>query len=130
MPKVDEELILEAVAEIDRLNKRYKDIREKAVRYGPVKGFVVLKCENCGKQKIFNVKSQISDLSCECGHHTYLKGIRNVFAKCKCGESHRYSTNAADEYLTLNCIKCGAPIDTEMALNGDYLTILEGEDDE
>lgn len=125
LPKADAEIVTQAADAFERLEERYKSIREKAVRYGPVKGFVICKCEECGKQKAFCSRFPISDFLCECGHHTYLANIRNVYAKCKCGRNSKYSTNVDDERLSVNCIACGAPVDTEMACNGDYLTISE-----
>lgn len=77
------------------------------------KGFLYLKCEECGKFKPFMPKTPISKYRCDCGHTTYLKDMKAVRVKCKCGASFKYLTNATDTVLSIDCYNCGSPVDLE-----------------
>lgn len=95
------------------MQKRKRDKFEPA--HG-VKGFVILECEACGRVRYAFLKAPITKHGCLCGHETELTDIKPIYAHCECGESWRYRTNRAEEQITVNCPKCGYPIETE--LNG------------
>lgn len=77
------------------------------------KGFLYIKCEACGTTKGFCVKSPITENRCACGQVTALRNLKPLYVNCKCGESFKYRTNITDNYASIDCIKCGAPVDLE-----------------
>lgn len=79
------------------------------------KGFLYIRCEKCGNEHGFCVKSDLTRSICECGHHTILHDLLPVFVHCKCGRDFKYKTNIRGSSFTINCLGCGAPVD--MALN-------------
>ncbi len=79
------------------------------------KGFLVVKCEECGEIRAFCAKHEIYAYKCrECGHETLLEGLRPMFASCKCGGQFRYKTNLQDETYTQECLNCKMPIDVRL----------------
>lgn len=88
------------------------------------KGFLYIKCEECGKFKGFMPKSPISEYRCDCGHTTPLKDMRVLKAECKCGQKFKYLTNAKDNVISMDCFNCGSPIDLEYHdKKQEYVTI-------
>lgn len=74
-------------------------------------GFLHIRCEHCGKTKIFCAKHQLSYYGCkECGKKTDLKDLKQAFINCECGGTARYFTNETAELIELNCINCGMPV--------------------
>lgn len=93
------------------------------------KGFLYLKCEACGSIKGFCVKSPITEHRCACGHVTALQNLKPLFVNCKCGERFKYHTNITEPIATINCIKCGAPVDVQYHdKKGTYETIGQNEE--
>lgn len=87
-------------------------------------GYLYVKCESCGKTKGFCVKTPIKRHSCECGHATALENLKPMTAKCKCGAYFKYLTNLTDTVVSIDCHKCGAPVDLEYhEKNNEYTTI-------
>lgn len=74
------------------------------------KGFLMIKCEHCGKVKGFNSKMEIDTFRCECGAQTPLGELVPMTALCECGKHWRYLTNLTQDAYELNCIHCGSPI--------------------
>ena len=93
-------------------------------------GFLYLRCEKCGKERCFCAKIPTSTHRCECGHYTRLKKLRPARAICKCGGDYTYKTNITDQDFSMECLKCGAPIDLAMTRNRDsFYTLLGGNND-
>ena len=91
------------------------------------KGFLYLKCEECGKLKGFMPKTPIHKYRCDCGHITYLKDMKAMRVSCKCGAKFKYTTNATDSVVSIDCYNCGSPVDLEYhERKHEYLTIEEG----
>ena len=93
------------------------------------KGFLILKCQHCGKIHDFCAKYSIAYLKCrECGRKTELSEPLNpAYVNCDCGRSSRYLTNLTDTVIEVGCVSCHKPIDLEW--NGKkkcYQTIREG----
>lgn len=90
-----------------------------------VKGFLLIRCEDCGSIKGFCAKKPIDRYRCEdCGGITKLTDLRPAFQDCKCGRHSKYKTNEKAEVITNTCISCGSPVD--MMLNSKrtaYTTI-------
>lgn len=90
------------------------------------RGFLLIKCEHCGKLKGFCAKTPISEFTCECGSKTKLHNLKPAYLKCKCGGQYKYKTNATDETFGYNCLNCGNPIDLEMnSRKNTYVTIAD-----
>lgn len=91
---------------------------------GPYRGFLMVKCEDCGEIRGFCAKKETFSSRCLCGCETVLEGLRPLFLHCKCGADFRYKTNLQDATVTVPCLNCGAPVDME--LNGRataYVTV-------
>lgn len=90
------------------------------------KGFLLVKCEECGKLRGFCAKTPATSSRCECGHRTELHDLKPAFLKCKCGSQFKYKTNVAEEIFDFPCLKCGNPVDLQLNKRGDaYVTIGE-----
>lgn len=88
------------------------------------KGFLLLRCEKCGKVKAFCAKFPMTYHQCECGHRTELHDLKPVHAHCECGGNYSYKTNVQDEQFSINCIDCQSPIDLELnSRRNTYITI-------
>jgi len=89
------------------------------------KGFMHIKCEECGKFKSFMPKTPISRHRCDCGHTTALTDMKVMRVNCKCGATFKYLTNATDSMISIDCYSCGSPVDLEYhERKKEYLTII------
>lgn len=85
-------------------------------------GFLMIRCEECGKVTGTCVRNPITDFRCSCGHSTHLRGtLRPLEYTCKCGSRFRYRTNLEDEVVEIDCFKCGAPVTMILGSNGKYM---------
>ena len=82
------------------------------------KGFLFIRCEECGKERRFFAKVPYTYWRCDCGHTTELRDLLPAYAECvKCGNpTIKYKTNSGKNELVIECKRCDAPID--LALNG------------
>ena len=94
---------------------------------GPYRGFLMVKCEVCGKIKGFCAKRETYSYRCDsCGGITLLEKLRPMHMKCKCGKEYTYKTNLTDQTVTYPCVTCHAPVDMELNWRGTtYVTITE-----
>lgn len=91
------------------------------------KGFLHLRCEHCGKERAFNIKTPINDYLCNCcGKVTELDKMRRVRFQCECGKTWQYMTNISDRFVETTCINCDSPMTAEMYKGGDYRPVKEG----
>ena len=92
---------------------------------GLYKGFLLIRCEDCGSLRGFCAKQPIDRYRCDdCGGITMLQDLRPAYQECECGRSFKYKTNEKSDVITNNCIECGSPVD--MMLNAKrtvYTTI-------
>lgn len=79
------------------------------------KGFLYIKCENCGKAKGFNTKYDIDRFYCkDCDTTTvFTDPLVHVRFNCECGSNFRYHTNIADDMFDINCLDCQSPVTVE-----------------
>lgn len=85
-------------------------------------GFLMIRCEKCGKVTGTCVRQPITDFRCSCGHSTHLRGaLRPLEYSCKCGARFHYRTNLEDEVVEIDCFKCGAPVTMILGSKGKYL---------
>ena len=76
------------------------------------KGFLLIRCAQCGDLRGFCVKKPISSYRCAaCGGETPLHDLTSAHIRCKCGKSFKYRTNIEEDSITYNCLSCGAPVD-------------------
>lgn len=76
------------------------------------KGFLLIRCAQCGDLRGFCVKQPISSYRCAaCGGETPLHDLTSAHIRCKCGKSFKYRTNIEEDSITYNCLSCGAPVD-------------------
>lgn len=87
------------------------------------KGFLYVRCENCGEVKGYNGRQPQTYFQCKCGHRTELRNLRPAHVYCKCGRSFTYKTNIETDF-TMNCMACGSPVDLELGAKGTaFVTI-------
>lgn len=111
-----------------RGSKTGMDKPEAQQEYEPeeYKGFLLIKCEHCGKIKGFCAKTPIRDFSCECGGKTELHDLKMAYLHCKCGSNWKYKTNVTEEKFEYNCLNCGSPVDMELnSRRNTYVTISD-----
>ena len=90
------------------------------------KGFLLIKCEHCGKLKGFCAKTPITEFTCECGEKTELHDLKVAHLHCKCGSNWKYKTNVTDDTFDYNCLNCGSPVDLELNnRRNTYVTITD-----
>ena len=92
-----------------------------------VKGFIIPKCEKCGKVGFFFSKERSSSYECSCGHVTAFHEMKPVYMDCRCGEHFRYMTNLQTASFKYKCINCGE--ETELSMNSRrnaYITVGGG----
>lgn len=88
------------------------DSELKAAYPGPYKGFLMIKCEKCGKVKGFCAKRDLYEFRCECGSETQIENLIPMYMNCpNCGGRFKYRTNIRDKKLTRKCLSCDSPID-------------------
>lgn len=90
------------------------------------RGFLLIRCEHCGKLRAYCSNYPVTYHKCECGHKTDLHDLKPLYANCECGQRSYYRTNIEDLILDVNCISCGAPVAVEWnAKKKRYGTIKE-----
>lgn len=89
------------------------------------KGFLLIRCMDCGSVHAFCTKEPISSYYCrECGSRTPLDNMHRLRLFCECGNRSTYWTNLTDDVMDVNCIQCGAPVAMEWnGKAGQYKTI-------
>ena len=93
---------------------------------GPYRGFLMIRCEECGEVKAYCARRETYGYKCKCGHETPLEKLRPMFMHCKCGKTFRYKTNLTAKQHTHICMDCGSPVDMEINSRGTaYVTIGE-----
>ncbi|MDO4439234.1 MAG: hypothetical protein Q4B86_07320 [Eubacteriales bacterium] len=88
------------------------------LKEGPYKGFLLIKCDGCGKLYGFHAKQVTYSAICnECGEVTLLEKMRPVHLECdNCGHYYSYLTNIRTREFTYRCNNCESPVDMELNL--------------
>jgi endogenous inhibitor of DNA gyrase (YacG/DUF329 family) len=124
-PRLPREDRAEETAEnaVDMGSSQKKQYRDD----GPYKGFLLIRCEECGAVEAYCAKNETYAFRCrKCKAVTPLEKLRPAYMHCKCGEEFRYKTNIRDRQLSHTCISCGAPVDMEINRRGTaFVTIGE-----
>lgn len=76
------------------------------------KGFLYLKCPECGEVHGFCTKEYLTYYKCRsCGHRMVFEvPLVRLWINCECGKQYRYMTNMTDPMFDVNCLGCGAPV--------------------
>lgn len=91
-----------------------KPTRKVAERPAEYKGFLIIKCGQCGNIHAFCAKVPMSVYRCrECGGRTPLTGMSPLRVTCECGARHGYITNITEKQMDVTCFSCGAPVAVE-----------------
>lgn len=79
---------------------------------GKYKGFMYIKCPECGKVKGFNMKKPTDHYHCDCcGERSEFKEpLVPLWVHCECGKGYKYLTNMEEPVFDINCLECGAPV--------------------
>ena len=76
------------------------------------KGFLLIRCAQCGELRGFCAKQPISSYRCAtCNGETPLHDLTSAHIRCKCGKHFKYRTNFEEDFFTYSCLSCGAPVD-------------------
>ena len=76
------------------------------------KGFLLIRCAQCGELRGFCAKQPISSYRCAtCNGETPLHDLTSAHIRCKCGKHFKYRTNFEEDVFTYSCLSCGAPVD-------------------
>lgn len=91
------------------------------------KGFLLIRCPECGEVRGFCSKSFITETTCRnCGAEIPLEDLIPAHVNCgKCGSHYRYKTNIdTQEPVSFHCLGCEAPVDLQMNGRGTALVTL------
>lgn len=92
------------------------------------RGFLLIKCDHCGKLKGFCSRQEIHASECNCGKYTELKNLRPVYLSCRCGSEYKYMTNMQTSEFTWRCLNCDNPVDLQLnSRKTAYVTIGGGQ---
>jgi ribosomal protein S27E len=114
--------------------KEGMDVRRADNGHG-FRGFLLIRCPNCGKDKPFYMRDPITFFKCrDCGERVDLvpAAMFPAYATCpkRCGQRQvKYMTNAVPGYggeLRTDCMTCHAPIVMTPARTGTAWTTKEG----
>lgn len=89
------------------------------------KGFLYLKCPECGAKRGFSSKVPITETTCrECKTDFSVCELVPMHVNCECGSNFRYQTNMTEEMFDMICLNCGQPVAVSWnAKKGIYETI-------
>ena len=74
------------------------------------RGFLYIKCRECGEIKGFCAKHNLTESRCKCGAITPLADLHRMYVNCQCGNQAKYNTNMEMDMFDVDCIKCGSPV--------------------
>lgn len=86
-------------------------VEEEAETYSG-KGFLYMKCPECGAVKGFTSNKELKGYHCfECGADTlFQEQLKKIRLKCECGNYSEYLTNMDESMFDITCINCGNPV--------------------
>lgn len=76
------------------------------------KGFLYMKCRECGTVKGFTTNKELKGYHCfECGADTpFQEALKKIRLKCECGSYFEYLTNMDADMFDIACLNCGNPV--------------------
>lgn len=91
------------------------------------RGFLLIRCPECGEIRGFCAKQPITEYTCQnCGEAIPLEDLIPAHVNCgKCGSHFKYMTNIdTDEPVPFQCLECKAPVDLQMNGKGTAITTI------
>lgn len=92
------------------------------------KGFLLIRCPECGEIRGFCSKSCTTETTCRrCGAVTKLEGLIPAYLNCaKCGSRFKYRTNInTQDPVPFRCLECEAQVDLQLNGRGTALVTLD-----
>lgn len=120
-PTSDMNEIIEAAAARPKRENRKQEQQEG------YRGFLLIRCPDCGKVQAFCARNNITETKCrECGASVPLEDLIPAHVNCtKCGGHYRYRTNIiTQEPVPFQCLGCKAPVDLELNGKGTALVTI------
>ena len=76
------------------------------------RGFMYLKCLECGEENGFHMKRESDHFHCNsCNARTvFTDPLVPLWMACECGKTFKYMTNMEAPMFEMNCLHCGAPV--------------------
>lgn len=94
------------------------------------KGFLLVRCQECGEIKPFCAKTPLRFYRCDsCRELTELNDLIPAYVECpNCGDRFRYKTNIkTSEPIEMHCLRCQSPVDIQINSRGTALvTVKDG----
>lgn len=110
-PDVQEEEPEASVDEAAKTDEEYDPVMDPEPIGRKYKGFLLIKCQHCGKVRPFCAKAPVSEFKCDsCGEKTELGELSYLNVDCECGKHSYYKTNMKDFLFDVDCIVCGSPV--------------------
>lgn len=103
----------ESIREVPELEKNMiVDVEYPEPTHQKYRGFMYMRCPECGEIKGFNMKNESDYFHCSnCGKRIILeKPLVPLFVRCECGRQFRYLTNLTEMAFDIPCLECGAPV--------------------
>lgn len=91
-------------------------------------GFLAMECSACGRIREFFTRTSLTRYECPCGQREELAELLPAYAECKCGRNWKYLTNRRAMRLTLHCVACDSPIETEINKRGTAFVTMSMRD--
>lgn len=111
-PEKEPEIWMSPENEVEELEEEPEALEEEGTK---IKGFMYLKCSECGKEKSFFAREEKKNVYCDCcGKEIKIKEpLRILFKKCECGDNFYCHTNMTEKRFDITCHRCGAPVAVE-----------------
>ena len=76
------------------------------------KGFLYIRCPECGAEKGQCSKNGMHSIHCDnCGcNEEFTEPLIPMYVNCECGGSYKYMTNKKEEMFDIPCLSCGTPV--------------------
>lgn len=94
----------------------------------PVKGFVNIKCPECGKVHTTCLHEERTIFNCKaCGQPVALEGLKSIKMECpRCRFKARYLTNRQERRIQMECLNCSQPVNFRQGFRrGNYVVEVE-----
>lgn len=94
----------------------------------PVKGFVSIKCPECGRVHNTCLHEERTIFNCKaCGQPVALKGLKSIKMECpRCRFKARYLTNRQERKIQMECLNCSQPVNFRQGFRrGNYVVEVE-----
>ena len=112
LPALQEAVVPETETDMEIPETEAEEYPEAGPGSGKYKGFMYIKCPECGKIKGFNAKKPTDHYHCDCcGERSEFKEpLVPLWVHCECGKGYKYLTNMEEPVFDINCLECGAPV--------------------